>query len=751
MGGGAPCTQKLLDDGLCFVPEPHPSIFGMRQTTADFDGRLVATSFCTLVLFTCVIEHLYEHVEHAVHKRAAVFGLVWEKVVKELMILGLVSFTIFIGEQAFHLNQTSFFLPLEFAHIVIFVLAIFYVAEALFFLWLSESITKHYDTCLAMSKGDIAARLQREWGASSGDEGLWRGTFWQRLRWRWSGLNEIVDIQIIQAVFIKKHRLPEGFDFGRYLIHSFDEQVGSMLDVSPRSWLFTIITVWLLWAAAWATESAGGDQLADSFGAFVLLGAALNGISLLCLYVGNRARSETVGLAIHVAGAAMTPSRMVEHALMNMADKESIDSRIASGSVLSPRASETAAAEGGGGGEGGFSNADHASFRSVENPITAARRAPGLDVVADALVQEAGQQQQQPASGGAAAAAAAAVGGGLQPPAASSVGLNTGLRVVASVANLRAKAKHSKERRMSLNTRKAEILQHAARNWDLTGAFCISPKIIRALLELAYILKCLYLALFFCYFAGSLRGLEQTVGVGIVLAFEVLFHCVIGPQTIQTFYFMAAVSTVKPDVLGAVVEDMEQARLLKLYLLRKLRRFAESEGKGGAVTPEWLEAKFGEWASLKDDDGLVDRAEMKLVLAKLDIYLSRQSFNKLMRLLDPDRNGTIEYSEFAEFVCSLSQAEVDAAEADGEIEKSGLSRNNLRGPSAFLDEPKSRQSRGASLIKYLPGMTRSRHNTESKLATASETEDESAGGEKQLAHALVGVQPLSGQREMTTV
>ena len=222
MGAGIPCTQALLDAGACYVPEPHPSIFLLRTAAIDFDGLAVALSFCVLVIMTIAIEQVFEMVERAVHKRAAVFSLVGEKIVKELMILGLISFSIFVGEQAFHLNATSFYLPLEFAHIVIFVLAIFYVTEALYFLYLSDTTCTHYDSCLAMKKADIERQLINEWGE---DARAWRGTWYQALRWRWSRLHEIVDMQIIHAIFIKKHRLPEQFDFGRYLIHSFDEEV----------------------------------------------------------------------------------------------------------------------------------------------------------------------------------------------------------------------------------------------------------------------------------------------------------------------------------------------------------------------------------------------------------------------------------------------------------------------------------------------------------------------------------------------
>ena len=63
-------------------------------------------------MFTIVVEEALKRGEEAVMLAAPVYRMLSEKIVKELMILGLISFSIFIANQAFHLNETPYFVPL---------------------------------------------------------------------------------------------------------------------------------------------------------------------------------------------------------------------------------------------------------------------------------------------------------------------------------------------------------------------------------------------------------------------------------------------------------------------------------------------------------------------------------------------------------------------------------------------------------------------------------------------------------------
>ena len=92
----------------------HPSIFRLRARM-QHDPMHVAIAASLVVALTLLMEHVFHVLETRARRRPAIFAVIGKCVMKELMILGLISFFIFIANQAFHLNATAFYLPLEFA------------------------------------------------------------------------------------------------------------------------------------------------------------------------------------------------------------------------------------------------------------------------------------------------------------------------------------------------------------------------------------------------------------------------------------------------------------------------------------------------------------------------------------------------------------------------------------------------------------------------------------------------------------
>ena len=67
------------------------------------------------------------------------------------MILGLISFSIFIGEEIFSIKNKDYFLELELTHIIIFFVALFYIMKAAWLLKILDDSRKVWDRACNMS------------------------------------------------------------------------------------------------------------------------------------------------------------------------------------------------------------------------------------------------------------------------------------------------------------------------------------------------------------------------------------------------------------------------------------------------------------------------------------------------------------------------------------------------------------------------------------------------------------------------
>lgn len=141
----------------------HPSIFALGLHLDLYHATLC---FCVLILFTVCLELFVHKIEHYLHHQAAPhFTEIFDKVIKgnllkphtsgiillppELMILGVISFIIFIGEQAFALNQQAYYLALEFTHVTIFFTAIVFVIQVLYLLGIVKCVKNRTTKCHA--------------------------------------------------------------------------------------------------------------------------------------------------------------------------------------------------------------------------------------------------------------------------------------------------------------------------------------------------------------------------------------------------------------------------------------------------------------------------------------------------------------------------------------------------------------------------------------------------------------------------
>lgn len=177
-----------------------------------------------LILISLVFDFVLHRLEHWVNHRHHHLQAVLKVLYRELMVLGLVSFSFIIYEVT-RSPEPSIVLSFEFAHIFIFLLAIFYTIVVLSSMYASLRLSyrwKHMEQIdlihyLHMKEEYTRLRLRVHKHRSA----LWRGVRWWfpnfKDLWRYWQLHEMMAFHDIRFQFIYYRNLPEHFRFSSFL------------------------------------------------------------------------------------------------------------------------------------------------------------------------------------------------------------------------------------------------------------------------------------------------------------------------------------------------------------------------------------------------------------------------------------------------------------------------------------------------------------------------------------------------------
>ena len=129
--GGMGCPRPLLL-GLCALPVVEGAVAILGSPVVDF--VLVAVCIAAIVAFTILFEIGLGKLEHNL-KSYPLYEEMLQHVIKEVMILGLISFSLFMLEQYEVLNLSveahkKWVIGFEFSHILIFYMAVFFIAKS---------------------------------------------------------------------------------------------------------------------------------------------------------------------------------------------------------------------------------------------------------------------------------------------------------------------------------------------------------------------------------------------------------------------------------------------------------------------------------------------------------------------------------------------------------------------------------------------------------------------------------------------
>jgi hypothetical protein len=145
---GATATYESCHDYAPHDSSHETSLFRLRD---DLEPEFLAACFACIVFFTMILEWVISSVEEYLVKIKGVYHLVFAKILNEIMILGVISFGVFMAEESFGLksNHVEAYHALEWCHILIFFLALLYAFQSAWILLVGELFLRFVDKCVA--------------------------------------------------------------------------------------------------------------------------------------------------------------------------------------------------------------------------------------------------------------------------------------------------------------------------------------------------------------------------------------------------------------------------------------------------------------------------------------------------------------------------------------------------------------------------------------------------------------------------
>lgn len=194
------------------------------------------------MLFTLSWEFLTELLEHKVEHHHAYQELL-EKVYKELTSLGLLSFALFIVQdtQAVHINH-DMLVAFEFAHYLIFFMAIIFVFMTLIIFRGSQQTKREWDTAAARSVHEVCeayANLLKAGETSCLGRALSALGLYE-LHLQSSLEQQALEWFLLRLLFLREYGVQIHFDFAKYTRKSLTHSIMRGIEITPVSWGFML-------------------------------------------------------------------------------------------------------------------------------------------------------------------------------------------------------------------------------------------------------------------------------------------------------------------------------------------------------------------------------------------------------------------------------------------------------------------------------------------------------------------------------
>ena len=203
--------------------------FGIMESIQPGVGTI---SFIAVVSFLIMFEYLTQLIDYMQDFYPSSYLMI-QKIYKELMIMGIVSFSVLMVGAS--MSADNWIEAVDFAHILVFFTALFFVVHAFFLILLSASLSKTYQRIHHTHIKSILKKIEE-------DKSWWGKFLNNRLAAYIPGakLRSYTEFKILHALFRDTYHLPLSFNFSGYLIGCHEKYALELLDIGAFSWMSLI-------------------------------------------------------------------------------------------------------------------------------------------------------------------------------------------------------------------------------------------------------------------------------------------------------------------------------------------------------------------------------------------------------------------------------------------------------------------------------------------------------------------------------
>jgi hypothetical protein len=231
--------------------------FGLAN---ELDPKISLYSFLIVVCFLIFFGHASGVIEYFLEK-SPVYNRILQTIYKELMIMGLVSFSVVMYEATAKIGhdaesvQVKIITSIDFAHIILFFIAFFFVTLAFYLMALSLYYENRYHRLAGEDISNLISKVEE----------VYKSKFFKILfewvYWPFSSTRNQIEFHLLNDLFHKTYLLSTNFDFAAYLSMSFGRYALKTINRSLLSWLVFLVILIINYCRIVAGFSCSKDSV----------------------------------------------------------------------------------------------------------------------------------------------------------------------------------------------------------------------------------------------------------------------------------------------------------------------------------------------------------------------------------------------------------------------------------------------------------------------------------------------------------
>lgn len=214
--------------------------FGIIQS---IDPTITLICFIIVVAFIIFFEHATEVLEYLLEENQ-MYRKIVQVIYKELMLMGVISFSIIMYQASKTTvaseNETNIIVAIDFAHIILFYMTIFFVFHAIYLIRIS--IYNH-----RKNRGYFAKTL-KSLAHQVGE--LENKPWWNPRKWLFhsdilllSPLRDKAEFKIVQTIFQALYLVPRNFNYPAYISGCYERYALKTINRSLVSWFILLFVI----------------------------------------------------------------------------------------------------------------------------------------------------------------------------------------------------------------------------------------------------------------------------------------------------------------------------------------------------------------------------------------------------------------------------------------------------------------------------------------------------------------------------